>query len=134
MTKNDQIKIVKLYESTYMDDPVFDDTDGVELDDDYYDTGSYQNEMTSKWFDEAMELAKDYYVVGNQHFKSQIKSKIEDILYKIKSQGSEDDYTYDFIDQIRGVMQHGHKSQEDDYNAENEYEMRRERQGMERGY
>lgn len=131
MTTKDQINLAKIYESTYMDDPKFDDE--YENSDESYGYGNEQNEMTSKWFDEAMELAKDYYVVSNKSFKSQIKSTLNNLIHKIKTQGSEDDYTYDFIDQIQAVMQHGHASQ-DDFNAENEYEMRRERQGMERGY
>ena len=118
MTTKDQIKLGKLYMESRADDLFYGDDD-----DDY--KGSEQNEMTSSWFDEAMTLAKDYYVIQNPKYKQQIKSDINRLIRNIQTRGTEDDYTYDFINQIRGVMQHG-SSDQDEYNAENASERDRE--------
>ena len=125
MTTKDQIQIGKLYMESRADDLFYGDDEEAHLydDDDY--NGPEQQQLTSKWFDEAMELAKDYYVVSNKSFKSQIKSRINELIRNIQTRGSEDDYTYECLDQIRGVMQHGHESQ-DEYNSENAGERDRE--------
>jgi hypothetical protein len=117
MTTKDQIKLGKLYMESRADDLFYGDSEE--------DWDSEQNEMTSSWFDEAMTLAKDYYVIQNPKYKQQIKSDINELIHNIQTRGTEDYYTYDFINQIRGVMQHG-SSDQDEYNAENASERDRE--------
>jgi hypothetical protein len=107
MTKKDQDNLAKLYMESY---------DG---DDD---------ENNSEGLDRALALAKDYFSVNDEKYKKMIESEINTLIYNTKADHDSSYETEELISQIKGIMQHG-SSEQDDYNAENEYERRRENWG-----